>query len=127
MSHVREGLGYDLRYYNPCFSYNADRFCCSKRGEQFRQNILLSDCPLHSSTDYSRPRNNDPNDKRPLWVSEAGLVDPEPYTFTPQDRWYVWCSRMPCSVDQKGLPCQKNKPSCSNPATCARGNVCTHK
>ena len=62
---IREGLGYSLAYYDPCFNYNADRFCCSKRGQHFRDNILLSDCPLYKSSDYNRPRNYDPNDTRP--------------------------------------------------------------
>lgn len=119
---IREGLGYSLRYYDPCFSYNADRFCCSNRGAHFRENVLLSDCALTKSNDYNRPRNYDPNDTRPLWVKETGLVDPDPYTFTPQDRWYVWCNRMPCSVDQKGVPCQAGQPKCANPATCGRKN-----
>jgi len=113
-----EGLGYDLRYYDPCFNYNSDRFCCNKRGYHHRQNVLLGESPLTPSNDYTRPRNYDPNDQRPLWLKLTGLVDPDPYSFTPQDRWNIWCSRMPCSVDQKGLPCQKNMPKCTNPANC---------
>ena len=121
---VREHLGYNLTYYNPCFNFNQDNFCCSKRGYHHRQNVLLSECPLTATDDYTRPRNYDPEDKRPLWLKETGLVDPDPYTFTPQDRWHVWCSRMPCSLDQKGVPCQKNMPVCSNPADCGRTNTC---
>jgi hypothetical protein len=117
---IREGLGYSLRYYDPCFNYNADRFCCSNRGDHFRKNILLSNC-AHTKTDsYTAPRNNDPNDTRPLFIKQTGLVDPDPYTFTPQDNWNVWCSRMPCSVDQKGVPCQNGMPRCSNPNTCSK-------
>lgn len=117
---IREGLGYTLKNYNACVNYNADRFCCSKRGEQFRKNILLSNCALTPTDDYSAPRNYNPNDQRPLWLKQTGLVDPDPYTFTPQDRWNIWCSRMPCSVDQKGVPCQKNQPYCNNPASCGQ-------
>ncbi len=121
---MREGLGYNLTYYDPCFDYNLDRFCCSKRGYHHRQNVLLSECPLTPSNDYTRPRNYDPEDKRPLWLKETGLVDPDPYTFSPQDRWHIWCSRMPCSLDQKGVPCQKNMPVCSNPGNCGSTNTC---
>ena len=117
---IREGLGYTLRNYDPCFNYNADRFCCSDRGAKFRQNILMSNIPAVQSDDYSRPRNNDPDDKRPLWLKQTGLVDPDPYTFTAQDQWWVWCNRMPCSVDQKGVPCQQNQPRCSNLGTCGK-------
>ena len=124
---IREGLGYNLKYYDPCFNYNSDRFCCSDRGARFRQNILLSDCPTTPSGDYTAPRNYNPNDKRPLWLQQTGLVDPDPYTFTPQDRWYVWCNRMPCSVDQKGVPCQKTQPMCSNPGSCSGNNTCGRK
>lgn len=124
MSHIREGLGYTLRDYNPCVDFNADRFCCSKYGAQFRENVLLSDCALTKSNSYSEPRNYDPKDDRPLWLQQTGLVDPDPYTFTPQDRWNVWCSRMPCSVDQKGVPCQREQPMCINPATCNGRNPC---
>ena len=46
------------------------------------------------------------------------------HEFTPQDRWYVWCNRMPCSLDQKGVPCQKNMPYCNNPADCSGKNAC---
>ncbi|KKM26280.1 hypothetical protein LCGC14_1586330 [marine sediment metagenome] len=121
---IREGLGYTLRSYDPCFSYNQDRFCCSNRGYHFRENVLQSECPLTPTDDYSAPRNYDPNDKRPLWLQMTGLVDPDPYTFTPQDRWHIWCGRMPCSVDQKGVPCQKTQPMCTNPADCSGRNVC---
>ena len=120
---IREGLGYSLRYYDPCFNYNADRFCCNERGNHFRQNILLSDCRLTASDSYSAPRNYDPNDTRSLNIKQTGLVDPDPYTFTPQDRDYIWCSRMPCTLNQKGVPCQKNQPTCSNPGKCG-GNSC---
>jgi hypothetical protein len=121
---IREGLGYSLRNYDPCFSYNADRFCCSNRGYNFRDNVLMSDCPLLQSNDYSRPRNYDPSDSRPLWLKQTGLVDPQSYEFTPQQRWYVWCSRMPCSLDQKGAPCQQNMPYCNNPPNCSGVNAC---
>ncbi len=121
---IREGLGYTLRNYNPCTNFNQDRFCCSDRGYHFRDNILLSECPLTRTDDYSAPRNYDPNDTRPLWLKQTGLVDPDPYTFTPQDRWHIWCGRMPCSVDQKGVPCQKIQPRCVNPADCGGQNVC---
>lgn len=124
MSHVREGLGYTLKYYDPCFNYNADRFCCSKRGQHFRENVLLSECPLTESDDVNKISYYDKNDRRPLWLKETGIVDPDPYTLTPQDRWHVWCSRMPCSVDQKGVPCQKNQPMCINPADCSGRKAC---
>ena len=124
---VREHLGYNLKDYNPCFNFNSDNFCCSKRGYHHRQNVLLSECPLTKTDDYTRPRNYDPEDKRPLWLKATGLVDPDPYTFTPQDRWNIWCSRMPCSLDQKGVPCQKNMPTCSNPGNCGGTNACGQK
>jgi len=114
----REGLGYNLRYYDPAFSFNADRFCCSQRGAHHRQNVLLSETPLLVSDDYSRQRNNDPYDTRPMWMRTTGMVDPTPYDFTPQNRWYVWCSRMPCSCDQKGVPCQKHMTTAKNNWTC---------
>ena len=120
----RENLGYKLTYYDPCFNYNQDRFCCSNRGHNFRDNILLSQCPLTRTNDYSRPRNYDPEDNRPLWIKQTGLVDPDPYTFTPQDRWNIWCDRMPCSINQKGVPCQKWQPECVNPPDCSSKNVC---
>lgn len=107
---VREGLGYTLRNYNPCFNYNADRFCCSERGAQFRRNIIASEGSLTPSTSYTAARNFDPNDNRPLNIKQAGIVDPNPYTFTPQDRSYIWCNRLPCSVDPRGVPCQSKQP-----------------
>jgi hypothetical protein len=113
---IQEGLGYSLRNYNPCFNYNADRFCCSDRGYKFRNNVLLSDCPMTKMSNL--PQYNNPNDNRPLFVRLTGIVDPDPYTFTPQDKWNIWCSRMPCSINQKGVPCQQNMPRCENPATC---------
>ncbi len=67
-----EGLGYNLINYDPCFSYNNDNFVCSPRGAQFRNNVLLSDCPLTKTLDYSKPRNFDPTDKRPLWLQQTG-------------------------------------------------------
>ena len=116
---MREHLGYTLKNYDPCFNYNSDRFCCSDRGRNFRANVMLSNCPGTPTTDYSAPRNYDPQDKRPLWLQQTGLVDPDPYTFTAQDQWNIWCSRMPCSVDQKGVPCQSTQPYCNNPADCS--------
>lgn len=121
---IREGLGYTLKDMDVCFNYNSDRFCCSNRGAHFRENVLLSECPLTQTTDYSRPRNYDPSDTRPLWLKQTGLVDPRSYEFTPQDRWHIWCDRMPCGLDQKGVPCQKNMPYCNNPADCGSTNVC---
>jgi len=106
MSKQREGLGYSLRNYDPCFNFNSDRFCCSKYGAEFRQNILASQGPLTKSHDYNAPRNYDPNDQRPLWLQQTGIVDPDPYTFTPQDRWNMWCSRLPCTVNPMGVPCR---------------------
>lgn len=118
--HVRENLGYTLKDYDPCFNYNADRFCCSKRGQHFRKNILLSDCPTMKSDSYSQPRNYDPNDDRPLWLKVTGLVDPDTYSFTPQERNYTWCSRIPCAVDQKHVPCQSNMPYCNKYGGCGK-------
>lgn len=115
---VREGLGYTLKDYNPCFNYNSDRFCCTKRGARFRDNILRSRAPLLHSNSYAAPRNYDPNDNRPLWLRQTGLVDPKSYTFTAQAEWDVWCNRMPCSVDQKGVPCQANQPNCHHTNVC---------
>jgi hypothetical protein len=119
MSRVfREGLGYDLRSYDPCFNYNADRFCCSERGARFRENVRLGETPLYHSTDYTRPRNYDPDDTRSLEDKQVGMVYDRPYEFTPQARWNIWCSRMPCGVDQHGVPCQATMPMCQNPASC---------
>lgn len=121
---IREGLGYTLKDYDPCFDFNSDRFCCSNRGARFRENILLSECALSKHSTYNAPRNYDPNDTRPLWLKQTGIVDPKSYSFTPVDRWHVWCSRMPCSVDQKGVPCQSQQPRCRNPPTCKSRNTC---
>ena len=119
---VKEGLS--GMYNDACFNYNSDRFCCSKRGYHHRENVLLSECPLTKSTSYSQARYYNPNDQRPLWLKTTGLVDPDPYTFTPQDRWHVFCSRMPCTIDQHGVPCQKNMPTCTSKANCGSNNSC---
>lgn len=116
-NHVYEGLGYTLRNYDPCFNYNQDRFCCSKRGDNFRQNILLSEAPL--AQNYTQPSYYTPSNI-PLWLAKTGIVNPKSYELTPQDRWYVWCNRMPCSLDQHGVPCQKGQPYCNNPGSCAK-------
>ena len=118
---LREGLGYSLRSYDPCFSYNADRFCCSDRGYKFRQNVLLSDTALVRDNSYGNINYNDPNDNRPLWLVTTGVVDPQSYTLAPVERDYTWCSRIPCGLDQKGRPpCQKDMPVCFNPAVCKK-------
>ncbi len=123
MSHIREGLGYTLKSYDPCFDYNADRFCCSDRGAQFRENVVKQSHENTKQYNYSVPRTPD---QRPLSVQQSGIFDPVPYTFTAQDHWHVWCGRMPCTVDpisrnhQLIAPCQKNQPRCSNPATCSK-------
>src|SRR5690242_7862138 len=120
MEHIREGLGYTLRYYDPCFNYNADRFCCSDRGYHFRENVLLRDTQLNPSiNNYQDINYNDPNDKRPLWLVTTGIVDPKSYSLAPVARDYTWCDRMPCSMSQNGKPpCQRAMPYCSNPASC---------
>lgn len=120
-SHI-EGLGYTMRNYDPCFNYNADRFCCSKRGYHHRENVLLSNCQLTKSNDYSRPRNfMYGDDARPQWIKTLGVAEPQGYVFTPQDTWNIWCGRMPCSVDQKGVPCQAKMPVYNRPVGCACG------
>ena len=113
---IRENLGYTLANYDPCFNFNSDRFCCSKPGQQFRDNILLSECPLTKSKSYSEASYYDKNDTRPLWLTQTGIVDPKPYTFTPQERAHIWCSRMPCSFKYNTVPCQKNMPYCNQKA-----------
>jgi len=120
---IREHLGYTLKNYDPCFNFNADRFCCSKRGAHFRENILQSECPLTKSNSYSEAAYYDKNDSRPLWLRDTGLVDPNPYTFTPQERAHTWCGRMPCSFETNKVPCQANMPVCTKSAGCASGSV----
>jgi len=116
---VKEGLGYTLKNYDPCFNYNSDRFCCSKQGAQFRQNIIASQCPgMKHPTDYTTPSNYDQNDIRPLWLQQTGIMDPKPYEMTPQSNWFIWCGKMPCSLDQKGVPCQANMPYCTRGSGC---------
>jgi hypothetical protein len=118
----REGLGYSLRNYDPCFNFNADRFCCSDRGALFRQNVLMSQAPLTPSTTVSNPPSySNQNDASiPLWLQVTGVVQPDPYTFTPEDRWNIWCSRLPCTVNKTGIPCQKNQPYCTNKPSCGK-------
>lgn len=122
---IREGLGYSLRYYDPCFNYNADRFCCSNRGAHFRENILLSDCPLNKNVNL--PRGYQTVDKRTLTVKQSGIYDPVPYTATPQARQYTWCDRIPCGLEQHGIPCQRNQPYCTQTSGCGKSGACGNK
>lgn len=106
---IREGLGYTLRNYNPCFNFNSDRFCCSDRGAAFRKNIIASEGA--GNTVYTlQAQYYDANDARSLATKQSGIVDPQAYTFAPVDQSYMWCSRLPCTVNIGGVPCQKNQP-----------------
>jgi len=90
---------------NCVFSHNADNFCCSNYGKQFRENILKSETPLQLSNDYNRLRNKVDNVKD---CKQDYLTEPTGYTFTPQERWYTWCDRAPKSINQTGVPCGCN-------------------
>ena len=106
---------YSLKNYDACFSFNSDNFICSPHGAAFRKNILSSDSPLTPSNTLNLPIPN--VDQRPLWLALTGIVDPVSYTMNPQIVKPVWGSRIPCGLDQNGVPCQKMEPTCTNPVS----------
>jgi hypothetical protein len=108
---VREGLGYSLRSYDPCFNFNNDNFCCSEGNQRLYNNIALRRAratqAMHHNT-YQAPRNYSVADSAvPLWLRETGLKLDTPYTFPSTDSWYVPCSRMPCGIYANKFPCQR--------------------
>ena len=89
------------------YNFNADRFCCSNRGAALREQIMKnSNYPIHPlnmgaySTACGKPS--------VVYMNTTGIVDPDPYTATPQAPDYIWCSRMPNALSQHG------KPPCAN-------------
>lgn len=110
---MKEGLGYSLRNYDPCFNFNADMFCCSPQNAQLYRNIALSRAPAQAmiektATSYNTPRNYNAADSAvPLWMYQTGLKQPTPYSFPATDSWYVPCSKMPCGIYGNRFPCQR--------------------
>ena len=110
---MKEGLGYTLQNYDPCFNFNADRFCCSDRNVQLYRNLALSQAPaqqqlqmMAKSVNYTAPRNVGSNDSR-FNLQLAGLAQNSNYTFPAIDSWNVPCSRMPCGIYANKLPCKR--------------------
>ena len=114
---IREGLGYTLKNYDPCFDYNADLFCCSENGRQFRQNLALREglpsMDANTPTDHHTLRNYNPlDDAAPLHLRQSGMILPSSYTLTSMGVSMVPCGRMPCTIRYNQVPCAKNPQSC---------------
>lgn len=108
---MKEGLGYSLRNYDPCFNFNNDNFCCSAGNARLYQDIALRRARATQSmfkNTYNAPRNySAADDAVPLELRQTGLVLPTPYTFPSSDSWYVPCSRMPCGIYANRFPCMR--------------------
>ena len=107
---IREGLGYTLKNYDPCFDYNADLFCCSNRGRAFRANVAAREGKPHVESNANLPRNYNPlDDSVSLNMRTSGMVLPTPYNLTSMGMSSVPCGRMPCTINFNQVPCT-NKP-----------------
>lgn len=116
---IREGLGYSLKNYDPCFDFNADMFCCSERGRAFRQN-------LHDMTDKGYEYNNyeqvgkfNPNDYA-IPLNMQGIVTPSNYSMPPAGKSEIPCSRMPCTIAYNRLPCTNKPKQCHLDHPCGK-------
>lgn len=108
---MKEGLGYSLKNYDPCFNFNNDNFCCSQGNAQLYTNLMLRRARGQASmnnnlqSSYSAQRNQNPVNFSTLEMQRTGMVQPSPYNFPPLTGWYVPCSRMPCGIYGNKLPC----------------------
>jgi len=91
------------------FDFNADRFCCSARGAQFRKNLLAREAaawgqfaqqPLVNPITQPLTNYSDQN-------VMIGIAQPEPYVMTAIGRWDVPCGRMPGGIYANVLPCRR--------------------
>ena len=108
---IREGLGYSLKDYDPCFDYNADLFCCSANGRAFRQNVY--DRPAFTASNADQVGKVDPQYLyAPIGDKQSGLVLPTSYSLPPQGYLDVPCSRMPCKIEFNTVPCTNTQRKC---------------
>jgi hypothetical protein len=108
---IREGLGYSLKNYDPCFDFNADLFCCSNQGRAFRKNVY--DLPPFTPSNAGSVGKVDTNYLyAPMNLKQSGLVLPSSYSLPPQGYMDVPCSRMPCKIQFNTVPCTNVQRRC---------------
>ncbi len=129
---IREGLGYELRSYDPCFNFNADNFSCSQRGFNMFRNVLISEnsCGKRTpSLPYEVQFANRNYEEIPLEERVVGLTLPNSFNFPPQGDWHVFGSRMPVLPDGRGIygnviPCTSVQQCLREKTGCCLRNVC---
>lgn len=108
---IREGLGYSLKNYEPCFDFNQDMFCCSERGRAFRHNVEQVMNKNYEYNNYEQVGKFNPKDYA-VPLNYQGIVTPTPYSLPPAGKLDVPCSRMPCGIHFNHVPCSNTKRRC---------------
>lgn len=126
----REGLGYELRSYDPCFNYNQDNFGCTKRSYDLMRNVLLSENKDGKvpSLPYDVQFGDRSYEELPLEERIVGLVLPTSYTFNTQGFDYTINSRSPTLPDGRAIygnifACSSRMPGPPMKAGCCSKNV----